>query len=358
MLPYIDGHLDIAYNALFHDRDQSLDIAQLRAREAALTGSEPGLATVCLPELRRAGAALCMVTVFARAKPGRVLDQPPMRMDLDFGSASIAHAVTRAQLAYYELLESQGMLTIIRDRAALDAHWLNVEAARLAAGPWPLGVILTMEGADAIVEPPLLDDWHARGLRALSLVHYGHNAFAAGTGVDGPLTDRGRTLLKRMRSLPMALDLTHTSDTSMAEAFDLDDGPIYARHSNCRALADTVRQLTDAQLRTIIGRDGVVGVVLYNKMLQWPCDQRVPLDRVVDHIDHICSLAGNTRHVAIGSDLDGGFGALDAPAGIDTIADMQKLAALLASRGFSQNDIEGIFSGNWIRFMRRILPGA
>jgi membrane dipeptidase len=76
----------------------------------------------------------------------------------------------------------------------------------------------------------------------------------------------------------------------------------------------------------------------------------------VDHIDHVCQLAGNDLQVAIGSDLDGGFGTEQTPTGLDSIADLQHLAPLLSERGYSDESIERIFGGNWLRFFSEHLP--
>jgi membrane dipeptidase len=80
------------------------------------------------------------------------------------------------------------------------------------------------------------------------------------------------------------------------------------------------------------------------------------LETVVNHIDHICQLAGNARHVAIGSDLDGEFGTEQTPHDVNTIADLQKLPPILRRRGYSETDIEAIMHGNWVRFFQRALP--
>ena len=78
------------------------------------------------------------------------------------------------------------------------------------------------------------------------------------------------------------------------------------------------------------------------------------IERIIEHIDHICQLAGNTRHVGIGSDLDGGYGREQCPYDMESIADLQKLTTLLADRGYSQEDIEAIMHGNWIRRLNEI----
>jgi membrane dipeptidase len=80
----------------------------------------------------------------------------------------------------------------------------------------------------------------------------------------------------------------------------------------------------------------------------------VDLARIVDHVDHICQLAGNVHHVGIGSDLDGGFGREQAPLDLTSIADLQSLTGHLAKRNYSQQDIAAIFHGNWIRRLNEI----
>ena len=103
----------------------------------------------------------------------------------------------------------------------------------------------------------------------------------------------------------------------------------------------------------------MIGAALDAWMLQpgWkigvPNNHAVTLDNVVDHIDHICQLAGNSRHAAIGTDLDGGFGREQSPSDLDTIADLQTIADLLAGRGYSADDIAAIMHGNWLRLLRR-----
>jgi membrane dipeptidase len=82
----------------------------------------------------------------------------------------------------------------------------------------------------------------------------------------------------------------------------------------------------------------------------------VTIERIVDNIDHVCQLAGNTRHAGIGSDLDGGYGRDQCPADLDTIEDLQRIGELLSARGYGRADIEAIMHGNWIRFFSEVLP--
>ncbi|GIS61679.1 MAG: hypothetical protein CM1200mP2_39040 [Planctomycetaceae bacterium] len=121
----------------------------------------------------------------------------------------------------------------------------------------------------------------------------------------------------------------------------------------------TSAELDDGQIQAILDRDGVIGVTLGNWQLQyeWKClgdnrHLRVMLERAVDHIDHICQMAGDHLHVAIGSDLDGGVGTDEFPADLDTIADLQRFIELLDGRGYSTEATEAILNGNWLRFLR------
>ena len=230
----------------------------------------------------------------------------------------------------------------------------------------PIGYVLSLEGADSIRTPQLLERAYAQGLRAVGPAHYGPGTYAFGTHSTGGLGSQGRELLDEMRKLGIILDVTHLCDQSFWEAIDHFDGPTWASHSNCRALVPEERQFSDEQLRVLIDRGAVIGSVLDAWMMVpgWirgktqPEEAGIKLSHAVDHIDHVCQLAGNARHAALGSDLDGGFGLEQCPADLDTIADLQRVAELLAQRGYNQADIALIMHGNWIRFLAAALPPA
>lgn len=361
-----DGHLDMALNALEWERDQTLAVAEVREREAKGVHDDRGTCTVTVPELRVGNTAVILSTVIARAKPW----VDPCRkniFDNDWPTQSMAYGIAMGQLAYYRLLEAQGKLAMITTAGQLTEH-----LAAWSADPdaTPLGLIVTMEGADPIVEPGQLQHWHDAGVRTLMLAHFGKSHYAHGTprsgrgyeqDIDGPLTDMGRALLPEMERLGMPLDLTHTSDQTFAEAADLFGGRIYSSHTCCRALCDLPRNHTDAQVRTIIERQGVVGLPLFNYFLlpgyeEKGGKQQATLATVADHIDHICQLAGSAKQVAIGSDSDGGFGTEHMPAEIDTHRDIHKLAGTLAERGYPDDDVALILGGNWERFFAQTLP--
>jgi membrane dipeptidase len=221
-----------------------------------------------------------------------------------------------------------------------------------------------LEGADSLVTLSHLERAYGYGLRAVGPGHYGPGVYAQGTDASGDLGVRGRELLKEMERLGMILDATHLCDESLRDALDHFNGRVWASHSNCRAIVPHNRQLSDDHIRELIARGAVIGAALSGWMLVpgWvygestPAALGVSLNTVVDHIDHICQLAGNARHCVIGSDLDGGFGREQCPTDVGTIADLSLLAARLADRGYSSVDVELIMSGNVVRFLREALP--
>jgi membrane dipeptidase len=178
----------------------------------------------------------------------------------------------------------------------------------------------------------------------------------------GGLTDRGRPLLAALQKAGMIVDLTHLADIAFWEVLDIFDGPVLASHSNCRALVPDPRQFDDDQIKAIIARGGVIGGALDAWMLYtgWIRGETQPevvgLDALVDHMVHICDLAGNTEHIGVGSDLDGGYGNEQTPHDLNTIADLQKIGPMLADRGFSDEDVQRVMHGNWLGFFRKNLP--
>jgi membrane dipeptidase len=354
----IDAHLDLSWNALQWGRDLRQSAYTIRTIEGAAVGKGRGLGTVALPELRRGRVALSVATLIARST-GRPVAH------LDFASPAQAYGVAHGQLAYYRGLERAGEVRIVADLAGLEAHmaaWQAWEGAGAAGEPPPLGFVISMEGADPILAPEQLDEWRAAGLRLLGITHYGPGRYAGGTGTELGLSEIGPPLLREMDRLGILLDLTHCSDQSFWQALEHYGGPVLASHNNCRALVPHQRQFSDEQIHAIVARDGVIGAALDAWMIRpgWvigdrhdPANPRVTLAHVVDHIDHICQLAGGSSNVAIGSDLDGGFGREQSPEDLDTIADLQQIASLLAARGYAPGDVGAIMHGNWLRLLRR-----
>jgi len=352
--PFIfDAHLDLSMNAMEWNRDLRLTVHELRDREKGmidLPDRERG--TVAFPELIEGNIGIVVATQIARY----VTEGSPLP---GWKSQEQAWAQTQGQLAWYKSMEKQGFLTQITDIDSLENHlkaWNSHDSNQKS-----IGYILSLEGADSIIDPDYLEKSYDDGLRALGPAHYGPGVYAFGTDSTGGLAKNGRALIQKMSELGIILDVTHLCDESFWEAVELFKGPLWASHNNCRALVKNNRQFSDDQLKVIIERGGVIGAAFDAWMLypNWirgettPKSAEVTLETVVDHIDHICQLAGNANHVGLGTDLDGAFGTEQCPHDLDTIADLQKLPDIFRSRGYSESDILKVMSENWIEFLRR-----
>lgn len=349
----IDAHLDLSMNALEWNRDLRKKVAEINDREKGLSDKpDRGKATVSLPELRKGNIGLVVATQIARyVAPGNPLP--------GWHSPEQAWAQTQGQVAWYKVMEEEGEMVQIKDTASLENH-ITLWETDNTNDKKPIGYILSLEGADSIVTVKHLEKAWQYGLRALGPAHYGPGRYAQGTDATGYIGNAGKELLKEMERLNIILDATHLCDDSFWEALDHFNGHIWASHNNVRALVNHNRQFSDDQIKELISRGAVIGGALDAWMMVpgWVRGQSTPqpmncnLEVVIDHLDHICQLAGNALHIGIGSDLDGAFGREQCPYDLETIADLQKLPALLLKRGYSQPDIANIMHGNWLRFLR------
>lgn len=354
-----DGHLDLSMNAIHWNRDLTRPLAEVRRRESHLTDKpDRGRGVLTFPEMRRGGIGLCIATQIGHS----VSETSPVQ---GWHSPEIAWAQTQAQLAWYRVMQERGEMRQIVDRQSLLDHvrlWQSSSPDQQQT--LPIGFVLSLEGADSMLTPQYVERAYAYGLRAIGPAHYGPGRYSPGTGAEGPLEPRGRELLKQMMSLGICLDVTHLTDEAFWEALERFDGPLWASHQNCRALVPHQRQHSDEQIKAVVARGGMIGMAFDAWMMvpNWvrgtttPQQTGVCLATIVDHIDHICQLVGNARHVGIGSDLDGGYGTEQTAIDIQTIADLQNLTSILAARGYSPMDIEGIMHGNWIRTLSAALP--
>ena len=353
-----DGHLDLALNALQNNRDLTLDAYTTSANESNTVGKGKAKGTVALPQMRAGRVACCITSLCARCTGAAV-------PHFDFNSPMQTYGIAQGQLAYYWALEQAGHARIILNDKMLDnliaewKRWESDESTDLGHAP-PLGIIVSMESADPVMSPEQLDEWYRAGLRVIGPAHGNSGRYAGGTGCELGLTEMGPALLLEMDRLGILLDLTHLSDRAFWQSLDTYQGRVLASHCNCRALVPHQREFDDNQLRAILERDGIIGVTLGNWQLQfgWVVgarneNLRVTLDRAVDHIDHICQLAGDTDHVGIGSDLDGGTGSDEFPTDLDTIADLQRIGEHLSARNYSDEVVASILHRNWIEFLRK-----
>jgi membrane dipeptidase len=343
-----DGHVHLALDALRLNRDVTRSVVEIRQSEAGMTERMRGRGTISLPDMRRGNIALCFALV-------AVSTDPEAKVGHSYRTPEATYAYAQAELAYYRVLEAEGALRMIKDSSMLESHiaqWKDVNQASV-----PLGFVLAMEGSDPVLSPRELEAWWEDGLRVASLSHYSMGRYAAGTGPSGGVTPAGRELLGEMDRLGVVLDVAHLSEQAFWEAIELFRGSVAFTHGGMRALVPMWRSLSDEQLMVLIERGGVVGISMDNWQIHrgWVRGQSTPelvsLEEVVDHIDHICQLAGSSDHAAIGTDLDGSFGTEQTPRELDTIADLQKIHPILRCRGYSEEDIGKIMHGNWMRLL-------
>ncbi len=349
----VDSHLDLAWNALNWNRDLTLPIDEIRRAEVGMEDRRRSANTVCFPEMRRGDVAICLATVLARCTNAN-------HALLDWRSQEIASAMGHGQRNYYRIMEERGQMRILRNPSDIQNH---LEAWRKGSRD-AIGYILSMEGAEPILSPDDAARWWEKGLRVVGLTHYGTGLYGDGTSAADGLTTKGFELLKAFEQLGMIMDVTHLTDKGFWQVMESFHGRVLASHNNCRSLVPDQRQFADEQIKALIARDAVIGGVLDSWML-WPGyvrgetdNNQIKLRMVTDHMDHICQLAGNARHIAIGSDLDGGFGREQSPSDLETIADLQKIPAFLKEKGYSESDIEGVMHGNWVRFFTQAWSSA
>jgi membrane dipeptidase len=348
-----DAHLDLAMNAIEWNRDLRRSVSEINQREFGLNDKpDRGKATVSLAELRKGNIGLVVATQIARfVEQGSSLP--------GWHSPEQAWAMTQAQLAWYQAMEEAGEMKMIKDLANLEKHlqtWNNGQSSDNQA----IGFILSLEGADSLVSLKNLEKAYEYGLRAIGPAHYGPGRYANGTDATGKMNQKGLDLLKEMANLNIILDATHLCDDAFWQALEHFQGNIWASHHNCRALVNHNRQFSDEQIKALIDRGGVIGGALDAWMMvpNWergisnPWAMNCNLEKLIDHLDHICQLAGNALHVGIGSDLDGAFGTEQCPYDLTTIADLQKIPDLFRRRGYTQTDIENLMHGNFLRFLR------
>lgn len=345
--PYliVDAHEDLAYNALSLGRDPRRSAKQTRAGEPAKPVG--GVATIGMEDFLAGNVRVIFATIYVSPTGG---SNTPGKT---YKTAIEAEALAQEQLAYYALLAGDPRISLITTRADLQ---------RVVNSPTPkIGLVLLMEGADPIVQPEDAQKWFEGGVRIIGPA-WSQTRYCGGTGKPGPLTALGQQLMAEMSRAGFILDTSHMAEESFFEALDLFEGAVIASHSNTRKYVPTDRQLSDDMIRALVERDGVIGAVFFNQFLkhEWRklgADKKaVTFATVIDHMKHICDLAGDAAHCGIGTDFDGGFGMEATPNEIDTAADLQKFADALASAGFNDDEIRGIMGDNWLRILKRALP--
>jgi membrane dipeptidase len=232
-------------------------------------------------------------------------------------------------------------LTVIRTAEELEACYY---------GKGPPGALPLLENADALVEYPP-EKLKRRGFRVIGLTHMGRNRLGDGNAVENPegLTSAGRNLVRDLDRLGFAIDLAHLSEPAFLEVSELFYGPLISTHTGLRAFFDNPRNLSEEQVKTILSRNGIIGIAAAPEILSE--DRQADINSVFRQFDRLVQHYGPDG-VGIGSD----FG------GYDTICDsfedhsrLPRLAEMMGHAGYPDEAIEGIMGGNWFRFFSRLL---
>ncbi len=357
----VDAHQDLAYNMHTFGRDYRQPISETRRREQnSEVMARNGATLLGWPEYQTGRVAAIFATLFAA---------PARRKEGDWDTQCYrdggeARTLYRRQMDTYWRLTDEDpdkfrLLHTVSDLDGVLADW-QIETA---AGH-PVGLVVLMEGAECVGHPAELEEWWELGVRVLGPAWAG-TRFCGGTDEPGPLTREGYALLDVMGDLGFMLDISHMDERAALQALDQYPGTIVATHSNAARLirSESNRHLTDRTINQLLDRDGVIGIVPFNDFLRpdWRFlggRESVTLEDVIAQIDYICQMAGDAHHVGLGTDFDGGFGLQSVPAGIEGIADLQKLVPLLLKKGYEPADIERIMGWNWIAKLQETLPAT
>lgn len=335
---WFDAHLDLAM----------LEVLGRDMHAPAATAGGPDLpASVTLRTLKEGRVTHALATIFIEA------DGTDPRGSYKSGDAAGAKAAGLAQLRIYERWVLEG-----------HAKFLKGPATHPPGTNPPLTMGILIEGADPIEGPAELEWWKSRGVVSVALAWWKDSRYATGNGHDPRgangqtgLTPMGKDLVREMDRLGLVHDVSHLSDRALEDLLSQSNKKVIASHSNCRGLLGdpaNQRHITDATIKEIVRRGGIIGLNLYSKFLNAACadGSRASVADCVRHIERVCELVGGRGNVGLGSDMDGGFSAARLPAGLDGPWDLNRLLEALSLRGWSDRELRGFAFENWARFWR------
>lgn len=292
-------------------------------------------------------------------------DQRDPRILVDLHKMSEGHLDATIMVAYLRQME--------RDKASLEAAFTKAERllteieAMVAQNADSVGIAYTPddlyrlkhEGRRALMlgiengyaigdNPKRIEHFRQRGVVYMTLCHNGDNDLcdsARGNAEHGGLSDFGRRVIEEMNRVGMMVDLSHAAESSFYQAIETSRTPIVCSHSSTRALCDHPRNLTDDQLRALAASGGVAQVCLYDGFLRK--EGGATIDDAVRHIKHMVQVAG-IDHVGIGTDFDGDGGII----GCADASEVINLTRRLRAEGFTEQEIEKLWGGNFLRVMR------
>ena len=342
--PIFDGHNDTvlslkATGRSFFERSTEGHIDLPRARDGGLGG---GFFAVYVhdPDAVRTGRdSDAVMNIYADESTW------PEPMALDYAQSQALDILGRL-LAVERA--ANGTVKVVRSSAELQQC--------LDAGVFAM--LLHFEGAEPLdPDGHALEAFYAAGVRSVGLTHSRRNRFARGVPFkfqQSPdrgegLTDEGKELVRQLNRRKVMIDLSHLNERGFWDVERLSDAPLVATHSNAHHLASATRNLTDKQLDAIRERRGIAGLNFHVGFLRadGAKDPNTPLARMVDHIDYMVERMG-IDHVGLGSDFDGAT----MPAELTDAAGLPKLMQALRDRGYGNEDLTRLASGNWVRVLR------
>jgi membrane dipeptidase len=356
----IDAHQDLAWNMLTFGRDYTLSAAETRKREEGTIAPQVNGDTLLgWPDYQLGKVAIVFSTLFA-APVRRKLGEWDRQC---YASDEEAHMQYRMQLDTYNRLVDEHptlfqKIETVSDLQSILTHWQRIDTEE-----HPVGLVMLMEGAEGVREPAEVEEWYQRGVRIIGPAWAG-TRYCGGTREPGPFTKEGFELLEHMAEFHLTLDLSHMDEKAALQALDSYPDTIIASHANALALlkgTSSNRHLTDEIIRELLDRGSVIGIVAANSFLRPDWNEAggrssVTLETYVAQIDYICQMAGNSLHVGIGSDFDGGFGLQSVPAEIDSVSDLSKIIPILRQKGYTEADISAILGRNWLVHLQNTLP--
>ncbi len=349
----VDATQNIAPNALQLGRDYA-SWAWLQRRAQTNPTFPPATTSLRDNLLGRVALVFGSIQVWDEATPGL----PAWARYTSRGQAD-AQRIARWQLDHYQRLADDNqqirLVLCLQDLDEVLASWL----AKDDFGGRLQGIVPLLQGAAPVSEPKQIEEWLEYGARIVAPA-WGGNRYVSGAGEAGDLTLLGYELLEALEGYNILLDIARLPERAAVAAIERFAGAIIVSHTSPRRIYDHPRCLSDALIQQLCQRDGVMGIMLYNRYLRrdWhPSDpkRRVTLSHWVDAVDHVCQLVGCAAHVGLGSDIDGGYAYSSLPAEIDTTCDLWLLRDALGERGFSDAETAAILGGNMLRKLRESL---
>lgn len=242
----------------------------------------------------------------------------------------------------------------------LDAHpdkllpFTRVADVREAEKQGKIAAMLSIEGGEAVeADLGILRMLHRLGVRAMTLTWNERNQIADGAAegrTKGGLTNFGLELVAEMSKIGMVIDVSHISDAGFFDVIDTTKSPIIASHSNCRAICNHRRNLTDEMIKLLAEKDGVMGMNFAPAFVDENKDNAT-LERVLDHVDHVVKIA-SVEHVGLGSDFDG---IENTPKGLEDVTKIPSFTEGLLKRGYGEEDVIKILGENFLRVFKKIM---